>query len=692
MEADMKKTFLKFLLILTFFPVAPHLLAENTPALSVQLQENGYICVYDHQKQIANLMPQIFLKDWKLAFFYAPGRKDKCDAVAKLPDGSRVTYKVSIKAGSSTLKIHAVMVPLQDVHVVDARQTVFFPYGDWQGDNYIIDSQTATIPQSIVYSSGGVIGHTDSTISLGPSHQGGLTVELKGKKLHSSLQDVRQWTPNLSVFYTSRGPGVDELVWKAGEKKVFDCTLTFNRKVAIKPMTPPKSIESIKPQIDALMKPVLDGGWCPGMAVGILFHGKTYVWGYGKTALPDGSTPDGDTEYEIGSITKLFTKLLLSDMVHRNLMGLDDKAQEYLPADVQLPTKDGKEITLLTLSNHTSGLPRDPATWDISKGSSYSSYTLKDLYDYLSHCQLQSVPGEKFSYSNIGVALLGDLVAQKNGTAWEDYVQKRILDPVGMKDTGVRWTPTETARMAQGYDGDGEMVEAWDWQQSPVMPAGSLHSTVNDLMKLGKAALNPKSPLADIAFDDKAEKLDWGKTVSHDGGTYGFNTSFTVNRDKKTVVVVLGNMGSGIVSQTAWQIRSLLEGRLSEGVTFPEITELPPAQLAPYVGKYKITKMPDWWGPIPTGDLVFSVKDGKFYGRFEGGHGWFTDFQIYPLTNGDFYVKKEQFELVFVKDAQGKVTGYTAKDTPAFFSEKEDYVKPAQETDGIPMPPSTAGK
>lgn len=119
----------------------------------------------------------------------------------------------------------------------------------------------------------------------------------------------------------------------------------------------PKDIENLKPKVDSLVSPVIDGGWCPGIVVGVIYKGKTQVWGYGKTVLKGDKTPDGDTEFETGSITKLFTQLLLLDMVQKGQMGLDDLAQEYLPSSVKLPTKDGKQITILDLVNHQSGLP-----------------------------------------------------------------------------------------------------------------------------------------------------------------------------------------------------------------------------------------------------------------------------------------------------------------------------------------------
>ena len=154
------------------------------------------------------------------------------------------------------------------------------------------------------------------------------------------------------------------------------------------------SIDQLKSQVDSLISPIIQQGWCPGIVVGVTYKGDTKVWGYGKTTLKGDETPNGDTEFETGSITKLFTQLLLLDMVQKGQMSLDDLAQEYLPSSVKLPTKDGKQITILDLVNHQSGLPHDPDDVDMSNPDPQSDYTVQQLYDYLSASSLYSLQGK----------------------------------------------------------------------------------------------------------------------------------------------------------------------------------------------------------------------------------------------------------------------------------------------------------
>ncbi len=660
--------------------------AESSGALVAQVQADGRVHIFEGSEEVAYVIPQVFLKDWKIFFFSSPAPGEKADAVAKLSDGTKVFFDVSVKSEGSALKVHGVMTPQKDVQVLTLREALFTPYKNWEGDSYDIGHGPLPIPHAVI-SGAGVIADGSSTISLGPSHKDGLTIR-STSALPSVLQDARQWGPDLSIFYRNDLSGTQVWDWKSGEKKAFDFTLSFNHEVVVEKPVPPKSLGVLKAQMDELIKPYIDGGWCPGFAVGVLYKGETWVGGYGTTSLTGGKTPDGDTEYEIGSITKLFTKLLFSDMVHQGLMGLDDKAQSYLPKGVTMPSKDGKDITLLMLSNHTSQLPHDPddVHWDNTKGNPYENYGLDKLYAFLNRYKLTADPGGNFQYSNAGLALLGNFVAQRKGISWTDYVQKKVLDPVGMKDTGVSWTAEELPRAAQGYDGAMDPIPFLKWDNSVAVPAGALHSTVNDMLKLAHAALEKEdSPLADIAFDDTAQKLDWGPIVTHDGGTDGFNTSFFADRKQKAALVLLGDCSNGVPSEVAYKIRGLLKGYVTPATELPVFTQLPPDQLKQYVGKYHVVKVPSGW-PTPKEDDTVELKDGFLYSKANKNYN--HDVKIEALANGDFYQRLQRIEFSFTKDADGKVTGYALTDYPDYVAEKVDYQAAKAKTDGsIPPPP-----
>src|SRR5208283_4407870 len=117
---------------------------------------------------------------------------------------------------------------------------------------------------------------------------------------------------------------------------------------------------------------------------------------------------DGDTVFEIGSITKVFTALLLADMAQRGEVALTDPVSKYLPKGVKMPGRNGHAIMLQDLATHTSGLPRLPSNMKPKDFMNpYADYTPELLYQFLSSYELPRDPGSKWEYSNLGAGLLG---------------------------------------------------------------------------------------------------------------------------------------------------------------------------------------------------------------------------------------------------------------------------------------------
>ncbi len=423
-------------------------------------------------------------------------------------------------------------------------------------------------------------------------------------------------------------------------------------------MTPtptfPSDIEKLKPRIDALVAPTLKAGCFPGMVVGILDGGEVRVFGYGKTSMDNDRVPDGNTEYEIGSITKLFTELLLLDMVRRGEMGLEDPAQKYFPKGVKAPALGGKTFTLRQLAKHTSGLPRNPDNENMMEPNVWGDYTLSDLYGYLSRCPLESEPGGKFLYSNTGYGLLGDLIGAKDGRSYEAYLKKLVLDPAGMKNTGVRWSEDQLKRASGGMDGDDQPAALWKWNQTALAGAAGLHSTAGDLLKLAQAVLDPaRSPLSHIAFSPTAAQLDWGDFVQHDGGTDGFASSFTVDRNQKKAVVLLADCNNFILFKLSHKIQALLlEGTPPGSLKMSKTIKGSLSRLRPYAGKYRVTAVNEVLR-LRKGDVLnLAVEQGHLVANMEGNCRRF----MICLESGDrFFVKSLDTPVVFVKDKKGRV-------------------------------------
>ncbi len=318
----------------------------------------------------------------------------------------------------------------------------------------------------------------------------------------------------------------------------------------------------LRATIDPLAQRLLDDRAAVGLVVGIYRGGETQVIGYGETKKGDGITPDGNTVYEIGSITKTFTAILLADMVRRGTMKLDAPVQEYLPASVKVALNGGQPITLMHLVTHTSGWPHNPENlFPRDKRNPYADYTVKQLYDFISW--RPAGPLGQYRYSNVGMGLLGHVLTLQTGKTYEDLIIERICMPLSMIETRVEPTASMSARIAPGYN---ERLQPSRGYDLPTMGgAGGIRSTVNDMLKYMKANLRPDdSPLGQaIALsheklhtmkDGRAIAMAWrisrnGKTLSHTGLTGGYRGWLALVPERDTGVVVLSNTRNARILQ-----------------------------------------------------------------------------------------------------------------------------------------------
>ena len=317
-------------------------------------------------------------------------------------------------------------------------------------------------------------------------------------------------------------------------------------------------------QIMGIIKREVDSGRCPGIVVGVIDKSGSRVLSYGETVKGNGKIPDGNTLYEIGSITKVFTSLLLEDMAEKGEVNLNDPISKFLPKNVKTPTRDGKEITLIDLSTQTSGLPRMPDNFTPKDWRNpFADYTPEKLYDYLSQYKLTRGIGEKYEYSNTGVGLLGFVLSLKAGTDYETLVKKRICEPLKMTSTIIALTPDLKKRLAVGYDQNGRQTENWDF--SALAGCGAIKSTVNDMLKFAAANLGlVKTNLSDdmeaiqvprhtTGIADLYIAMGWHvwlkydkKIIWHNGGTGGYRTFIGLDKENQKAVIVFSNSAAGV--------------------------------------------------------------------------------------------------------------------------------------------------
>jgi D-alanyl-D-alanine-carboxypeptidase/D-alanyl-D-alanine-endopeptidase len=338
----------------------------------------------------------------------------------------------------------------------------------------------------------------------------------------------------------------------------------------------------------ALAEPLIDGGQVVGLAVGIIQRDRTAVFGFGRTATGGETVPDGKTVFEIGSVTKVFTGLLLAEMVEDGSVRLDQPVAELLPSGVTVPQRDGRPITLLDLATHSSGLPRLPANLlpQIAENpdNPYASYTVDDLVAFLAGCELADRPGEKFVYSNLGTGLLGHALACRAGTGYEELVVERICKPLGMRDTRTALSGPMRRRLAQGHNAAGKPVANWD---IPTLAgAGALRSTADDLLRFVAANLAPDdTPLAaairlahvprrDIDTPKGKIALAWhirtpDRVYWHNGQTGGYHSFVGFRKGRRAGVVVLANSAAGQVDRLGSQLLELAARQQAAGAAQP---------------------------------------------------------------------------------------------------------------------------
>jgi len=328
-------------------------------------------------------------------------------------------------------------------------------------------------------------------------------------------------------------------------------------------------------QVDAIVKPAAEVASLDRLAVGTIDVAGRGVYGYGKTP------PDGRTLFEIGSVTKTFTATLLADMIVRGDVMLDTPVTQLLPADVHFPSKDDAVITLRHLITHRSGLPRLPENMDPADVTNpYADYTVAKLYEHLAAAELHRRPWEMYEYSNLGVGLLGQVLAHKASMSYEQLLITRIFKPLAMNDTKITLTDDERARLAPGKDFGGVPMPNWDFDA--LAGAGAIKSNVDDLLKYVAANLGlVDSPLraalqmtherlADVdEHNDIAMGWHIGKRTAarwHSGQTAGYHSFVAFVPEKKVGVVVLCNTGGGMVDTIGTQLLCAMLGETVEPI------------------------------------------------------------------------------------------------------------------------------
>lgn len=342
-----------------------------------------------------------------------------------------------------------------------------------------------------------------------------------------------------------------------------------------------------KSVIDEIVEPFLKGKPYLGLVVGTTQPQGRQILGYGHVTLQgEQQIPKEDTLFEIGSITKTFTGLLLADQVVAGTMRLDDPVQRHLPPELIVPRRDDRDITLLHLATHTSGLPIQPPTIGLfgllgkDPGNPYAEYRLPNLKGTLANITLTRPIGSKFDYSNLGVGLLGHAVAKAGkASSLEELMIQRIANPLGMVDTRMQLSEEQQQRLADGVS--SFRLKASPWTFGCLEGCGALRSTVRDLLAYVEANLGRRETDLKAAFqmahqpwretrrEGESIGLCWIRkkppsenrtVVWHNGGTGGYR-SFVAFVPETNVGVVVLSTSTNFVDAVGVAILECLDKR-----------------------------------------------------------------------------------------------------------------------------------
>ncbi len=378
-------------------------------------------------------------------------------------------------------------------------------------------------------------------------------------------------------------------------------------KAAVDPALPPVPLADLQGVLQKDLTAALDhGALAPathaGITVGVVQHGQRRILTYG--------TGESGSVFEIGSITKTFTGLILAQMTEQGLVRLDTPVRELLPPGIVVhpgavsetvvstalpPGNVGnptplREITLLDLSDQHSGLPRIPDNFHPADPKNpYADYNAQRLYEFITKQGLALPSNAPFGYSNVGVGLLGQALANRAKLAYPELLRQQITGPLGMHDTAIQLTPAMRAHLIQGYDGDHQPTANWDFDA--LAGAGGIRSTAADMLTYLEAQLHPErlatgaaatpqgktlaaalaaSHVPRVALDpDNHIALNWflidaTGTYWHNGGTGGYSSMAMFNPGQDFALIVLSNTSPGpgsITDALGYHIAQRLSGK-----------------------------------------------------------------------------------------------------------------------------------
>lgn len=308
--------------------------------------------------------------------------------------------------------------------------------------------------------------------------------------------------------------------------------------------------------IDREAGKMVSQGVSDAFVIGVVKQGRTWTRSYGDRPLNGAARPDGDSVFQIGSLTKIFTVVTLLSLVREGLVSLDDDLTRVVGDRVPLSTAAGA-ITLRQLASHTSGLPPIPASLMMlprDDADPYSRLTREDIYRYLATARGLRPPG-RVEYSNYGMGLLGHVLEDRAGASLEQLMATRIFAPLSMSSTFMTPLGASARSVVPGASEAGDPAPIWRF--GALGGAGALCSTANDMLAFIEAVLTADGPLDPVWSAIRRERgpndarLGWmapspvdriagNRTIIwHNGRVGGYASYLSIDVAQRTGVAIL---------------------------------------------------------------------------------------------------------------------------------------------------------
>lgn len=375
--------------------------------------------------------------------------------------------------------------------------------------------------------------------------------------------------------------------------------------------------------------------------------------GFGSANLEWKIANDGDTKFRLGSVTKQFTAVAILLLAEQGKVSLDAPVKTYL-ADA--PASWDK-VTVRNLLTHTSGIAEFTDMENYTPLKTLAT-TPDKLIARFRDKPLDFQPSEKYRYSNSGYVVLTAIIEKLSGQSYTEFLTANIFKPLGLADTGFDSHAQLIPHRASGYTPKekGVVVNADYLDMTVPQGAGSLYSTTHDLLKwqtglFGGKLLKPESLkayltplLRDYALGVNVRQAEGKTTISHSGGIDGFNTWLAYDPDAKITVVVLANLNGAAPSRLGQYLMTLARGGAVVLPSERKAIALPAATLAQYEGTYEVS---------PTASFTIRHDGARLLAKMTNQ----DEKELFAEKADEFFFKDVDAQLVFVRDASGKVTG-----------------------------------